>query len=1619
MSLLGSLFGSEEEEQTPLLNSLTEVKEEPLQPAQQEYMDNVAVDLGYDRNSIATKEDWDTLNSHESQRIKAEEEASLRSSVDAYARTGQGISDVKIKAEGLARMDELGEVLPSAAALSAERERLAEAAVFNPQNAEDPVAYQRWLQSYNERVAVNDDRVNHFSVKASNSSFTKNFVLDMLPVTNTYRVKEAMEALGYKDLSKYSYDDLLTLFGETVSTLTAASGYSTLDHMETWKDIEKRWDDAGIDPYIQNQIVQSLANFEPGAETFNEALRWAGVVPAVGVFAKGAKLFKSGKKGVGLYKMATSPAEAILPYGEAITDKVAMYTVPKVTKAAKKVGGLYNNIPFIKAKREKDRAALAEIVKETFDKPTVTERGYEYFNSTAKFDLTDHTMHPVGDVRPSLANATDTIAIKIDKEINAALNSYSKRKSMLKSLTSKAWESYAKENLIDTLKMNKLIGAGRGVGVNDIISAFDTDAMLTKTDENIVIAVRLKNPANSSKYKSLVMENVPEELFGKGTPKNFDQGFLAADERGRKLVGSGVVKSATGEELGLSYKVDKVDGEYYTTLMIDTHKGIGKLHFERLQREGKVAQDEWRSFMSSWATATSDPTDIQFVNIAREIDASTYREIGDDILSSAKALPKNERKLLQGLMDISTEYSAFYPTEHLLARGASENLATAYAKWRAGNEFDDFVRNEYTYRELTRIGAKSISFNGQSIEGFGRVVPGINSWTDMRDIATGRGDARKARGLLINRVDINDVPPLDSTKITPEQWKDYFNKGYKLIEGSLSPEEGYGARTFYYLLDPQATVINELPEFVTSYVAGGRRYFDRRRGFIKQLRMATKPNGREAIVGSNTFFTDIDEVGLKRRAVELEQIRRLIIDGKDAEATALIAKADWHKTEIHDAASFREFFEARGMDFVHKDNALEVVKNGELLQSYKSLRASDKIDDLVGFDEMGRLARNSHFQAISNEAKQQKKKRTGRELLTWDFEKAQTVDFEQQIRYLVNDMVFNDTMHAYTDMYATRFYDTFKDVIQPERGYIMTAHEALIRGTVMGNSDKARAARAAQANYAAIRGVPSVLDEALASNFNRMMDWIGGVAEGVLPISEKAAHGVRVAWKTVAEADPLSYMRSFTSHWYLGSMNISQLYKQMASDFSILMMEPKATARAIPHSLRATSILMQSKGNKQKALELARSIYKDDKNMLRNMENIIDMGAFEHGTAGGYFEKGFSTQDKINKTSMLFFNIGEMQNRATAYLTAIYAKGFDGVKMSNANKVEVAKYAQTLFMNMDAAGLSRIQRGTVEKTLFQFMGYRMRWAEQVMFNKELTRTQKIRLGLGTLALTGTQGFLGVGASTWVASNLYNLFTSPENTDMSIEDRNEFAEFVQKGILNYFSEIFGLDMDLAQPFSLEYAEMVDSLVGLSQLDFVAPQVVGKAMSSALEIASVIHDSVIGEATAEDFGNLLDSLAIESKLPSSVRAYLGIRLYKTGRALSAKGELSEYYDSKLRAVLYGLGFNSLHGKELTRSWMQSAVTKEAVKECEEAAYTQLTRALRTNSSRDWQYYDATIKLSGLDDRLQARIFRDTMERASKNTQIPALARRLAEQLKSSGLYGNNVIQLVQEKGEYYGR
>lgn len=1601
---------------------LKAVKEGPLQseevlpPSQQEYANDVVSNLE-DKpiKPITTEKEWKDLNKKESDRLMEEEEGFFENVVERAAIEGKTPKEISGIAKAMAALkyeaEERG--IAHAAAISAEKNRLAVADIMNPQNASMDEYIRRHTHLSSSKRAILDDMINFADLEASKKGIVRgawNLVKELIPGVRQHAYSEGLKSSGI------GTDEINTLFSsaerlkEFRNTIGNLINDDTIGEMQFSAILGKMYEDmlkGGSDVFTIRDLFNAAKEFDPGLETFYDTLDYGFAAYGASKIGRGLGLYSKVSKAVEATEKEMLKQEAGKLIASGVEDAtgipfigdVARVSSNKVNKLVTKGAEVYKNIPYNKTRYEKNRLASEGIVEELLDTPEETERivkGYKTKEGAYEYGV-DSTLHPSAKAGGSVANAENVLGHKIQKEFDERLDRAIKRRGIVEGLKRESFEKLA-AHVADTLNADELLGAGRGVGTKEILSAFDNDRVLTsKTNEDIVILAKLKNPKDNKRFYSRVNKD------------GVDTGKENAIKKGKELADK--ANKLTGE-FTTSYRVDQVGKSWHVTLEIDTHKGWGTIHYEMLAEDPEKLQ-RWRPTLSSLFTATSNPTDIQLLNIARNIDASSIRSMGETAKESFKKLSKKERAIVQGAIDVSTKYNAWYTPEHLLERGLSEDAVRAYENIRALNDYDDFVRNMYTRADLVRKGAKSVWFNGDYIKGAGREIR-VADEDDLIRIVKGK-DGKPGRDLLVDDLGANKKPQsLD--EIGEGKVRELYRKGYKLIEGSLSPEDGFGARTFYYFLDSSNTIIDDLPEFVTSYVAGGRRFFDKQSTFIKQLRIDKTAKGRDAIVGTRTFFADLDGIGLARRTELLEGIRSAIVKGDLATANKIIQDAKWTKAPFYDADSFREFFEPRGMDFERLDNKLEAVANNEVLISYDRMKAKGAVEDLVGFDDMRLLSRNSHFQALSSEAKEKKLARTGRELLTWDFESAQPVDFEKQVQYLVNDMVFNGIMNHFTDFYAERFAKLYRGVVNHPKGSQATARELLLNGEVTRGlegvrGDLAKSADTALRNFAAIRGIPTVVDRAIANNGRALMDWIGGLAEKVLPIPESAAHGVRVAWEKILEKDPLSYSRTLASHWYLGMFNITQLYKQTASDLAIFLLEPRASLKAGRYSLPFTSALYKSDGNLMKAMErLAKDFGDASPEVRQTFETLLDLGAFEHGVAGGFLETGQTVKSKLSKISMMPFNMGEMQNRVMSYLTAIEAKGYWGKKLSKAELADVALYGQKLFLNMDAPGLARIQTGTYGKTLLQFFGYRMRWLETVLFDKTLTKQQRLRLALGTSLLVGSEGMLGVTASSWITTNVYNLFTDPQEPPEL--ERNELARFFQRGLLNYSSEVAGWNTDIAAPFSLEYGDLLDSVSGIATLDLASTQAATRAWQGIKELAKVIKDEALGEATYEDFENKLAQLAMSGKAPSSVRPFLGYLLWKNGRNYNTKGELTERTNSTLRAVLHGLGFNSLEVKDRAKAWVEWGYVKGLEAQTEKDYYTAILHAMKTNEPYDWNVANTLLKLSPIPERSKARIWRSTHERAGRTISTPLLQLQYNEQLKRFNWNESNVLQLYKQ-------
>lgn len=1588
----------------PLAQSTFNVLPDP----QQRYLSDIGSDLGYEPDQFHTKEDWKELDENEARKLQLETETNFYEQSTLNAMIGGDIAQTELRARELAVDSFIDGRYDQAAGVSATRQRWAEADVYN--NEEFRLAQQNSMKEL-QRVQENEAAMTEFQQKlekkAKDSSwwtFSKDFV-GTAPGIEAWRYKQAINALGLErivDFSKGDWGDILKKLGNTADASTYKKIFAAAMNSIAYDDnsvdfqrlsslmkkIEETWDAKGINPYVQADLMGQVLDYSPSFSTFNAA-----TLPFVGLQA--SKYV--GRAGIaaskGLWINASSQVAkaagevAGIPFSD-VAVNAADRGITRLARRMRPSSDLGKTLD--KALSTKNRAIISEVIESNVGRPTdqayavkATKEGKDDYIKYFVDDIVSPTASP----DTSLANDPRTIALKIDKaraeELKKAIQNSSKLQDIQTVELTKLYNRVA-----ESLDITHLEGIGRGNAGEKIVGL--SDIMFTKND-NIDFVVRLGDKGGPLSPRTSVIKD------------GVDVGRKRAEKDGRAFVKAIQSTSDSPYAKGLDYRLELVNGQWKTSLVIPTNKGFGTIFYNTLVEQGLMKQKDWRPVLSSVFTTTSNPSDIRMADALREIDGAMVRSTGKAVQDSFKDLPKRDKAVVQALMDISTKYEAWYKTEELLARGVSEAAADVYSKAKMLNDYSEFVRNKYMRTNLLTKGAKRVSFNNKTIEGAVRPIADYHTPSELFKKIDDRG-------VLVDAIE--GTPK----HLTKETVKDLFDKGYILIEPSISPDSTIAAKSFYYLLNPQSTTVNELGAFVTTYVAGGRRFFQRDASYVKQLIMRdTGVAGRQSIVGVQTFFTDLDGMGLTKRTEALNTARDLYMQGKMDECTKFIAEQGWYKAPFHNAREFYEYFSQRGMDFVNAENRLEVVAGKNTLKSYDYYKTLDNVDDLVGFEGMQEFARNSHYQAITNEEKVRRMSRSGRELLTWDFEAAEPVDFEMQMRYIVNDMVQDGVMGSFTDFYAERFAKSFKGVIENKGKTELTPREILFghikEGLTGGDAVLAKQAETAQKNYAMIRGIPSKIDTSIAEKGAAFFDWVVEGASKNLYLSDQAAHRARVLWNVYSNKNYLQMAREFASQYTMGLFNVSQFWKQAAQDISIFLMDP-LSAKVAGDSFRLVPIMMKAGGDRVLAEKLVREAFKSNPDMLNTALNIIDMGFFEHGTAGGFIARGESVRNRFNKLSYLPFNAGEMQARLMAGLTSLKRNNLYGVRATTDQLKGPLTYAHTLFMNMDGSGISRLQKSEIASTIMQFQSPRLRFIETMLFDKNLTRKQKAMWAVGLASLVGTEGILGVTASSWITTNIYNMFHSIEDTELpALEDRSEIMRLVQRGLMNYASESAGIGTDFSQLAGApEILEPLDYFFGAPSLgNIVSVEIPYKGIKEGMRLAKVAKDAFFGEATGDDMLSSLE-VAIQNAAPSSVKKpILAFLMYNTGVRLNSKGELSERMNGMLETVLYGLGFGRLSDKDMAKYYVDLRDYNQRMKAIEDEGYPVFMQWLNTGSVYYRKQTEDYLKFSDLNNMDRAKILKKWTDKAAEKRGLTNVERGILNQYRTGGSSGNNLINL----------
>ena len=274
----------------------------------------------------------------------------------------------------------------------------------------------------------------------------------------------------------------------------------------------------------------------------------------------------------------------------------------------------------------------------------------------------------------------------------------------------------------------------------------------------------------------------------------------------------------------------------------------------------------------------------------------------------------------------------------------------------------------------------------------------------------------------------------------------------------------------------------------------------------------------------------------------------------------------------------------------------------------------------------------------------------------------------------------------------------------------------------------------------------------------------------------------------------------------------------------------------------------------------------------------------------------------IHKGSLLPFQEGELMARLVSFGVAkrMWKAANKGKKVSLRDVEEISNNAMRMAMNMQRSNAAWWQNAPVLGLMTQFMQVQAKFLENLLpralgGNKQWTRAEKIRIGLGQLALYGTSGTLLV--QEWAT---YAASATGQDPVEFIAENPQLVKVVNEGFTGMMLSSLGMDkINVTESTSL-WAGMDDTLIA----DFITGL---SRMADGLPEDSGIVQTMFGPvgSTFIRFGNVFDVLIDTSK--AVIREPSGETLYE---AIKMNADMiarltSSYTNARKAIILESLG------------------------------------------------------------------------------------------------------------------
>lgn len=285
MSVLTDLYSSDEIVSALKLdlNSQADVLPQP----QQEYANEVVSNLDEKPiKPVTTETEWAAVNKRESDKLMQDEEGFFERVVEQAAIQGKSPREVSGIAQAMAVLKSEAEArgIAHAAAISAERNRLALADIMNPQNAQMDEYIKRHDQLANEKMAIREDFINDLENEVAKLGFGRaalNFAKELIPGVRPYAYSSALKssAIGTGKVKSWiGSADRLRVFRNTIGNFENDDTVGGMQYSKILKEMKENMLKEGTDLYTIRDLFRAVQDFDPGEETFYDTVDYGAAV---------------------------------------------------------------------------------------------------------------------------------------------------------------------------------------------------------------------------------------------------------------------------------------------------------------------------------------------------------------------------------------------------------------------------------------------------------------------------------------------------------------------------------------------------------------------------------------------------------------------------------------------------------------------------------------------------------------------------------------------------------------------------------------------------------------------------------------------------------------------------------------------------------------------------------------------------------------------------------------------------------------------------------------------------------------------------------------------------------------------------------------------------------------------------------------------------------------------------------------------------------------------------------------------------------------------------------------------------------------------------------------------